>query len=62
MPACKSAVVQSALKASEQFWLAEPPLAESLISSPSGGVAIQATGAHQPMRAFINDDPQTTYK
>ncbi len=38
-------VVQSALKASEQFWLAEASLAESLISSPSGGVAIQATGA-----------------
>ena len=38
-------VVQSALKAAEQFWLAEASLAESLISSPSSGVAIQATGA-----------------
>jgi outer membrane protein TolC len=39
------AVVQSALKAQTQFWLAEAALQTSLISNPSGAVSVGAAMA-----------------
>jgi outer membrane protein TolC len=38
-------VVQSALKATEQFWLAEAALGESLISSPTAGFMLSGATA-----------------